>query len=37
LSLRLRKLKGISSRLSEELVAKYREIQSEIQRELSKR
>jgi len=36
LSLRLRKLKGISSRLSEELVAKYREIQSEIQRELSK-
>lgn len=37
LSLRLRKLKGIASRLSEELMAKYREIQSEIQRELSKR
>jgi uncharacterized membrane protein HdeD (DUF308 family) len=37
LSLRLRKLKGISSRLSEELMAKYREIQREIQEELSKR
>lgn len=35
LSLRLRKLKGISSRLSEELVARYREIQREIQQELS--
>ena len=34
LSLRLRKLKGISSRLSEELMAKYREIQREIQEEL---
>lgn len=36
LSLRLRKLKGISARLSEELVAKYREIQREIQEELRK-
>ncbi|MDM9631001.1 HdeD family acid-resistance protein [Robiginitalea aurantiaca] len=35
LSLRLRKLKGISSRLSEELVARYRAIQHEIERELS--
>ena len=37
LSLRLRKLRGISSRLSEELMAKYREIQREVQQELSKR
>lgn len=36
LSLRLRKLKGISARLSEELLAKYREIQREIQEELRK-
>ncbi len=36
LSLRLRKLKGISARLSEELMAKYREIQHEIQEELRK-
>ncbi len=36
LSLRLRKLKGISARLSEELMAKYREIQREIQEELRK-
>ena len=35
LSLRLRKLRGISSRLSEELMAKYREIQREVQQELS--
>lgn len=37
LSLRLRKLKGISSRLSEELIARYRAIQHEIEEELSNR
>lgn len=36
LSLRLRKLKGITSRLSEELLSRYREIQREIQQELRK-
>jgi uncharacterized membrane protein HdeD (DUF308 family) len=37
LSLRLRKLKGISARLSDELFAKYREIQREIHQELTKK
>ena len=36
LALRLRRLKGISSRLSEELLAKYHQIQHEIQEELHK-